>query len=359
MKNYTFHGELKDLITQFIGAMDESIVKRYDEDGIIHKEIEVRYTYAPKTRTLHWLVNKQQHITLPVVSCWIDGISRDNSRVFNKIDGPTYLDQDDMTPLQPVPIDITMNIAMLAKYQNDMDQMVSNFVPYFDPYIILSWKHPKIDKELRSEVLWDGNLAYNYPTDIQATESYRVGVDTSFTIKGWLFKKTDPLTSGGIINTVITDFIGLSGGDGPVIITDVYEDFKDGLEFDRFVVSGIPTITRTDPSWLPTTGGDISLYGNLLFPESVYISGDSAMVSGMQYIDLFSEDPKLSADNPPFYGREISEFSSITDSRIIITIPELGTTGFLDIISLNSAGYGGIIKNADSESSQKDGLFII
>lgn len=216
MKNYTFHGELKDLITQFIGAMDESIVKRYDENGDIEKELEVRYVYAPKTRTLHWLVNKQQHITLPVVSCWISGVSRDNSRVFNKIDGPTYMDQETNHPLQPVPVNITMNMSLLSKYQNDMDQMVSNFVPYFDPYIMLSWKHPNIEREIRSEVEWDGNLAYNYPTDIQATESYRIGVDTSFTIKGWLFKKANS-NGSGVITEVRVKFIGV----------DYFEDLED------------------------------------------------------------------------------------------------------------------------------------
>ena len=215
MKNYTFNWELKDLIVQFMGALDDSIVKRYDENKDVEKEVEVRYVYAPKSRVIHWLVNKQQHITLPVASVAITSISRDQSRVFNKIDGPTYIDSDTISePLQPVPVDINVSLSMLAKYQGDMDQMVSNFVPYFDPYIVISWKHPKIDRELRSEVLWDGNLNFNYPTDIQATESYRIAVDTSFTIKGWMFKKTDQIPQGdGIINVVHVDFIGVGTGE--------------------------------------------------------------------------------------------------------------------------------------------------
>ena len=208
MKNYTFHWELKDLIVQFIGALDESIVKRYDEDGDIEKEISVRYVYAPKSRVMHWLVNKQQHISLPVVSVSIAGITRDNSRVFNKIDGPTFINGDVNSPLQPVPVDINVSVSLLSKYQKDMDQMLSNFVPYFDPYIILSWTHPTINSEIRSEVIWDGNLQYNYPTDISNTDSYREIVDTSFTIKGWLFKKSDG--KSGWIREVNIDFIGVS-----------------------------------------------------------------------------------------------------------------------------------------------------
>lgn len=208
MEKYTFNWELKDLIVQFLGALDGSIVKRYDENGDIEKEISVRYVYAPKSRVLHWLVNKQQHITLPVASVAITGISRDNSRVFNKIDGPTYHDTDIENPLQPVPVDINVSLTLLTKYQKDMDQIVTNFVPYFDPYIILSWKHPSVERELRSEVLWDGNLQYSYPIDLSNTDSYREIVDTSFIIKGWLFKKSDGIS--GQIREVNADFIGLS-----------------------------------------------------------------------------------------------------------------------------------------------------
>ena len=352
MKNYTFHWELKNLIIQFIQAMDDCVVKRYNEDKDIEKEFKLSVKYMPKSRTLHYLVNKQQHISLPVMSVWIGGISRDQTRVFNKIDGPMYMDSEISTPLQPIPIDITMNVSLLAKYQNDMDQMVSNFVPYFDPYVILSWNHPNVDREIRSEVIWNGNLTFNYPTDVQATDAYRVGVDTSFNIKGWMFKKAEGSTAQ--IHTITSDFIGVSALD---IDFSNYEEFKEGLEYDRFVVSGIPTITRTDPIWVSEDGGIVNAYGNLLFPEHVYISGD--MVDGMELIDAFSDITNLSADNPPFYGVEITSFTAIRDSILEITIPKLTTTGFLDIIILNDAGYGSIVKNALDNSSQKEGLFVI
>jgi hypothetical protein len=76
-----------------------------------------------------------------------------------------------------------------------MDQIISNFVPYNNPYIIISWKVPEdlvlggfaTPQEIRSEVLWDGNISLNYPTDINASEKYKIIGDTTFTIKGWLF----------------------------------------------------------------------------------------------------------------------------------------------------------------------------
>ena len=38
--------------------------------------------------------------------------------------------------LQPVPIDLTINMTILTRFQEDYDQIVTNFVPYFDPILL-------------------------------------------------------------------------------------------------------------------------------------------------------------------------------------------------------------------------------
>jgi hypothetical protein len=138
---------------------------------------------------------------LPVVAVSITNISRDNERVFNKIAG-FYVNKTNSETNRgatsayvrtPVPVNISINMSIVSRYQSDLEQIISNFVPYNDPYIIISWKVPAaaglaIPEEIRSEVLWDGSINMTYPTDINASEKYRITADTSFTIKGWLFK---------------------------------------------------------------------------------------------------------------------------------------------------------------------------
>jgi hypothetical protein len=203
VKNQTFHWEIKDLLTQFIAAFDDIIIKRYDKNRVAANDIHVRYVYSPKQRVMYDIVNKAQNITIPVVSVSINGIQRDENRVFNKIDGYYYsrgLDDKTQQPTSinyksPVPVNIGISMSILTKFQSDMDQILSNFIPYNNPYIILSWKLPEsvvpggftTPQEIRSEVLWDGSVRLSYPTDINASEKYKVIADTSFTIKGWLF----------------------------------------------------------------------------------------------------------------------------------------------------------------------------
>ena len=174
------------------------MIQRYNKERKTEQSIEVRYVYAPKQRVIYDIVNQAKNLTLPVVSVSITNISRDVNRVFNKLDG-FYYGVNDGTQnsvshlLSPVPINISVSMSIITKYQTDMDQILSNFVPYANPYIIIGWKVPEdlglsLNQEIRSEVLWEGGISLSYPTDISSTDKYRCAADTSFTIKGWLFK---------------------------------------------------------------------------------------------------------------------------------------------------------------------------
>lgn len=203
MRKETYHFEIKDLITQFTAAFDDIIIKRYDKNRVSQNKVQVRYVYAPKQRVLYDLVNKAQNITVPAVAINITSVARDESRVFNKLAG-FYIskglsDNDARNVSQfyrtPIPVNIGIAMSIITKFQTDMDQIISNFVPYSNPYIILSWKIPlgllnpnyTALQEIRSEVLWDGNINLSYPVELQANEKYRIVGDTGFVIKGWLF----------------------------------------------------------------------------------------------------------------------------------------------------------------------------
>lgn len=214
MKNETYFFEIKDLITQFIAAFDDVVIERFNKNRQPEQRVEVRYVYAPKQRVIYDIVNQAKNITLPVVSVSISNISRDLSRVFNKIDGFYYGKSDGTQTkvshlLSPVPINISVSMSIVTKYQTDMDQILSNFVPYTNPYIVIGWKVPEdlglsLNQEIRSEVLWDGSIALSYPTDLSSTDKYRCSADTSFTIKGWLFKSQQ--SPKGIIYYINNNF---------------------------------------------------------------------------------------------------------------------------------------------------------
>lgn len=226
MKKKPFYFEIKDVLIQFISAFDDVVISRYNKHRQPQDNISVRYVYAPKQRVVHDILNKARHITLPAIAVNISSISLDRDRVFNKIAGSYHTRRDtfsghDMNTVtdhlaQPAPVNIEVDMSILTKYQTDMDQILSNFIPYNNPYIMISWKTPsellQTQQEIRSEVLWSGSMNMNYPTDLSSSEPFRVSADTSFTIKSWLFKhKDDPI---GNIFTINSYFTPLSGIDG-------------------------------------------------------------------------------------------------------------------------------------------------
>lgn len=217
MKNQSYHFEIKDIVTQFVAAFNDVTINRYNKDKDIVDKIAVRYVYSPKERVLHDLVNKAQHITLPAVAISISSIERDENRVFNKIVGQydskgSGIDTEFLP--SPIPVNISINMSILTRFQTDLDQIISNFIPYSNPYIVISWKVPSgissTLQEIRSEVLWSGSLNITYPNELQPNQPTRVSADTSFTVKGWVFPGKQAVASKNIlyINTNFTPITG-------------------------------------------------------------------------------------------------------------------------------------------------------
>jgi hypothetical protein len=236
MKNYTFYGEVQTLIEQTVGAINDVIIKRYDKNNNIVPPLsgdKVLFVYSPKQRVFSNLNSPTAGgMTVPVIAVNLSSIQRDNNRVFNKIEGfnVNFNPNDNSGKFyknipQPVPINIGLDMTIVTRYQADMDQILANFIPYFDPYIVISWKLPDLVKsdtpyELRNEVLWNGNINIQYPDNLTGTQPYRLTATTSFTIKGWMFKKMDEVIKK--IYTIDSKFFtydGITSEDGSILKT--------------------------------------------------------------------------------------------------------------------------------------------
>lgn len=346
MQKYTYHWEVKDLLTQFLQAFDGAIVKRYTNERTAGATFGVRYVYSPKQRVLHDLVNKAQHITLPAVAFWITSISRDQSRVFNKLYGQywnsggndAYNSSSSEHNLQPVPINIEVSVSILTKFQSDMDQILSNFVPYSDPYFIISWTREGMPGvEIRSEVLWNGNLAMTYPVEQQSNQTARVLCDTTFTIKGWIFKyDANPV---GRIFKIDTNFNPVSGT--PTLQNIDYLTNPELTE--SFTISARPQPVFTSRE-LTTIGltGVADVFGEMLnYTNAVYVSGSPGMFTNTVTVSTFALSNSLSAHYPTLHNvTPVLDYSISSDNKVTVTYPTVQIPGEMYIIIYNEAGYG-------------------
>jgi len=361
MVNYTYNFEVKDLLTQFVAAFDDTVIKRYDKNNNARQEIGVRYVFAPKQRIMYDIVNKAQNIELPVVAINLASVSYDTERVFNKLNNfENYANANTSSAIRtPTPVNLTVNMSILCRYMQDMEQIISNFVPYSDPYIILSWKEPVSDDvnntiEIRSEVLWDQNISLNTPTETTYSDKFRIIADTTFTIKGWLFRSKNERSSpiyfieNNFVN-VRPDF-NLNQG----LSSLEYESFFDSLtsvaDIETITLSGIPDITNiyfnTSGSLLPidnpitikrdlSSGGrSYTLYGdNYNETEFLMLSSNSAITTGFTAVST-TYTGEVSG-----YLLPNSQWNVLNNQILNIMIPALTASGRFDVIVKNPAGW--------------------
>ena len=358
------------MLTQFVAAFDEIVIGRFNRDREEQDRIKARYIYAPKQRVLQDLVNENKTLTLPVVSVNVTGISRDENRVFNKLDGFFYQSNIGEEKVSrhikaPVPINISLSVSVLTRYQTDMDQILSNFVPFCNPYIIISWKVPEafnlsVDQEIRSEVLWTGDVNMQYPTDLTSGQKARVTADTSFTIKGWLFKDTDN-PSGNIffINENFNSEAELENYDNYESLSGINYTFplSSGLTNDSEMVNISASPTVTDIFY-----NNVKLFDNLTLTQgttgNVIINGysfnnlDSIYLSTNKFDKLSADDIYINnhlqhftgfTNNVNFSGYELSSYNIFGDNVLSFNLPLLSsaeplTADFTFVLS-NSAGY--------------------
>jgi len=385
MKNRAFHFEIKNLLTQFVAAFDDTVISRFDKNRNAKSNIDVRYVFAPKQRVMYDIVNKAQNITLPVVAINLNSISRDESRVFNKLTGglvPSTQSEHAKSSskfLMPVPVNLEVSMSILARYMQDVDQIISNFVPYNNPYIILTWKVPEeyganYDQEIRSEVLWSGSLNYSTPTDTSYSEKFRISVDTSFTIKGWLFPEEKD--TAGNIYKVDNNFIAVDLQNRIYSPLDKQISNKSYIEqgygalsgYDSTVptnytetitVSGIPEFTnifyttsgvfeqlRSTTNVISSQTNNFLLYGKALnYSNSLYLSANK--------LDFFTDFQKITSaklETISAYKLDDSLYNIATDNLVSISLPTstLSGSGKFTFVTANEAGWASSYQAASS-----------
>lgn len=352
MKDYTYFFELKNLLTQFLAAFDDVTIKRYNKDRIPEEVIDVRYVLAPKQRVMYDIVNKAQNLTLPVVAVNVTSISRDNERVFNKINNlHSFVNERESRVMKmPVPINISVSMSILARYMEDMDQILSNFIPFNTPYIILSWKEPTEVAnevfEIRSEVLWDGNISMTTPTDTTYSDKFRVVADTSFTIKGWLFKDKNEIATP--IYYIDSNFNLPNSNAAINIYTESDLDTLSATTMDTVSISAYPSITNL---WYNYQSNLQPVYNNLSL-NSTLTANNNFIIYGYNFD--YTTAVALSSNNNTLYnnltsfstaemgtvsGFKINSYEILSNNILSVNIPYTINTGLVDVLIINPAGY--------------------
>lgn len=212
MKIYNYHNEIPIILKQFEYAFNSLLVKRYSREGEAIDNIKVRFVYAPKNKVLYDIVDIQKNYQVPAIAINVSSLSRDDERMANMILPNTYYDTGNKISARynsPLPIKLDIAFSIVTRDEQDLWQIISNFAPYDNPYMIISWAVPEefnlpTIHEIRSEVYWNGNISFDFPLDTPNNKDMIFMANTSFTIKTFLFKPT--LDPQGVIFKINSNF---------------------------------------------------------------------------------------------------------------------------------------------------------
>jgi hypothetical protein len=203
MKYVSYNRELKIATTQIQDVFNDIEITRLNQGDNESKVIRIPLVYGNRSRILKSLENKNGILKLPLMAMTISNLSRDKSRVSDQNqelimrNGTKNLDA-----CTAVPMNITYTLDIFTKYQEDMDQIISNIIPFMNPDLYTVWPNPKDPSKeamMKSQVVWDDNVSLKYEDDESSTP-WRINGTMSFVYKTWFFPGTDKYDfSKGII----------------------------------------------------------------------------------------------------------------------------------------------------------------
>jgi hypothetical protein len=345
MKEYVFHNEFKIVRNQALNVFDGLVVKRFNEtdDTTVIDRIPLNIVFAPKNRVIYDMVNKNQHIKCPIMSFTTSNIQFDKSRTFNKIEGQSLnsatLSSGGRIP-QPIPITFDLKASILVTYNRDLDQILTNILSHFYPYIIISYIHPNVNQEVRCKIEFDGNIALSYPSDLSSNVPYRIIADMTFTVSTWIYQNFDNISN--IIHNIPITFASVSA------LADDYE-YLHSMEYpdrtDYLTVSGRPQMSNIYPYVVDhNNDNQINLFG-VMFEDikGVIVSDINTQMYDTSAYEIFTpfiSSKRLSSLYTSFTGVSVDNLTIADNKTLSFTIPKPANSGYLEVVAWSDYGVG-------------------
>lgn len=128
--------------------------------------------------------------------------------------------------LTPVPISISYEVTIIARYPSDIDQIASNFMVFFNSSIYVSCAHPKYDGvKMNNQIVMEDSVNEDHPDELDGTTDDLVTSTFNFTFKTFLFAgmKQAQKRPAQILSTYVSSFVS---SDILVIAPDQIDDFQ-------------------------------------------------------------------------------------------------------------------------------------
>ena len=203
--NYSYHEIFRKTIVSFGTLFNNIELRRQDE------VMKVPLAYGPKDKFLARLdqvpdpTNKRVQITLPRIGFEISGVSYDPTRKVaptQKIKIPSTSTKNKQM-FMPVPYNISFELAIISKNQDDGLQILEQILPVFQPHYNLSIKLVPSMNETKDVPIVLQNIDYEDTYEGDFATRRAIIYTLQFTAKTFLY---GPVTESKIIKKASVDY---------------------------------------------------------------------------------------------------------------------------------------------------------
>jgi len=142
-----YQKSFRKTIISFLDIFNDIYVQKYDNEGNVLKTVEVPIKFAPKEKFYMWIYDRKFPKKLPMMSTEISNIEYDETRKTGKHEDITIKLEDENLEYykMPSPYNIGFELKIATEYLNEMEQITSQFLPFFDPFVYTTIDMPEFN----------------------------------------------------------------------------------------------------------------------------------------------------------------------------------------------------------------------
>jgi hypothetical protein len=203
---YFYHEIFKKTIVGFGTLFNNIQLKRSSNDGTNVEVMKVPLAYGPAEKFLARLrqdpdpTNKKVQITLPRISFELSGITYDPSR---KVAPTQIIRKDNNQAFIPVPYNLSFELNIIAKNQDDSLQILEQILPFFQPSFNISLQLAPYIEDSKDVPIVLENVSYQDEYEGGLDQKRIIIYSLKFEAKTYLYGPVKE--SSGVIKKVIAD----------------------------------------------------------------------------------------------------------------------------------------------------------
>lgn len=269
MEFVSFNDELGISLLLFKRVFSNIQIERTDKDGK-KSWLRIPCVYGQRSRIVKNLENpdRKANYKLPLIAFNRTGWSRQPDRLNNLHNEVKYeitSSRRDYNKLTPVPVDISYDVVIMAKYPSDIDKIASNFMVFFNNDIYVSCQHPKWEGiKMNNQIVMSDSVSEDHPDEFGGEQNDFTTATFNFTFKTYLFGGVNPFKKrtkqiSSYLSTVVSSYV---------------HEFQDDSEIYDYL-SSVAVAERSKLSTVLTSEVEVTL------TSEVDISGDGGYDDGV------------------------------------------------------------------------------